>query len=163
LTCDFAWAESVLDDLWPRYERSLVRHSSYLSYLLRVNLARFILNRHVVRGESGNPRAAVRKHLRWLSRSAPDPLRKPSRARIEARLAFLRGDRARARELFRESASYHEQIGAADDVAREQYALACLTEGGDGVQAKQAALDGLRACGVPNPEADLLGYYPELF
>lgn len=50
-----------------------------------------------------------------------------------------------------------------DDVAREKYALACLTDGNEGTQAKVAALTTLLTLGYPEPEADVRGYYPELF
>ena len=162
-THDFEWGQSVLDAMWPGYERSPVRRSAYLSYVLHVNLARFLLNRYVVRGESGRPEARLKRCLRWLSSSAPEPLRAPSQARVRARLALLHSDKHKAMQLFRESMSEHQQVGAQDEVARERYALGFLIAGAEGEQEKRAAGVLLRAYGVVDPEADMRGYYPELF
>jgi hypothetical protein len=162
-THEFDWGQGVLDALWPGYEKSPVRRSAYISYVLHVTLARFLLNRYVVRGETGRPEARLKSCLRWLSRSAPEPLRAASRTRILARLALLHSDKHEAAQLFRESMSEHQQLGAEDEVARERYALGCLLDGAEGEQEKLAAHGLLRACGVVDPEADVRGYYPELF
>jgi tetratricopeptide (TPR) repeat protein len=162
-TRDFAWGQEVLDALWPSIEGSPVTRSAYVSYLLHVNLARFLLNRHIVCAEQGDPRRTLRRCLRFLSSEAPEPLRKPSVLRIEARLAYLRGETARARELYRESITQHQTVGAEDDVARERYALACLTDGAEGENDRRVALQALASCGVVDPESDLPVYYPELF
>jgi serine/threonine protein kinase/tetratricopeptide (TPR) repeat protein len=162
-TQDFEWGQRVLDELWPGFERSPVHRSAYLSYVLHVTLARFLLNRYVVRGEAGRPEARLKRCLRALSGSAPEPLRAPSRARVRARLALLHSDKHEAMQLFRESMSEHQQIGAEDEAARERYALGCLLESAEGEQEQRAAHAMLLACGVVDPEADMRGYYPELF
>jgi tetratricopeptide (TPR) repeat protein len=163
MTGDFDWAQQSLDDMWPGFERSLVRRSAYLAYVVYVNLARFQLNRHVLRGETSDPTRAVKEAMRFLASSAPEPLRKPSVARVRARIACIRGERERTIELLRESITSHEQAGAQDDVAREHYALGCLIGGSEGEAHQQNARSVLIGCGVVNPDADMRGYYPELF
>jgi len=163
MTGDFDWAQAVLEQMWPGFEASPVRRSAYLSYLLNVSLARFQLNRYVVRGESGDPERIVKRCLRFLSSRAPEPLRKPARARLSARIAYLRGDRTLAKQLLGQSIAYHEELGLRDDAARELYAFGCLTAGDDGDKHKRDALATLADCGVAQPEADVRAYYPELF
>lgn len=162
ITSEFDWAQKTLDELWPGFETSPVRRSAYLSYIVYANLARFLLNRHVVRGDTSDPERVVKHCLRFLASSAPEPLRKPSATRLRARIACIRGDKARAIELLRESISHHERSGGLDDLARERYALGCLLGGPEGDAHKQNALSALSSCGIVNPEADLRGYYPEL-
>jgi hypothetical protein len=98
-----------------------------------------------------------------LLSSAPEPLRKPAGARVRARIALLRGDKAGALQLLQESTACHQEVGASDDAAREQYALGCLSGGEQGEALKRDALSSLSSCGVANPDADLRAYYPELF
>jgi hypothetical protein len=163
MTGDFGWAQKTVDDLWPGFERSPVRRSAYLSYVVHMNLARFLLNRHVLHGESSDPEHTVKHCLRFLASSAPEPLRKPAAARLRARIACIRGDRARGIQLLQESITQHEHMGAVDEVARERYALGCLLGGSEGEAQQKSARAALAGCGVVNPEADIRGYYPELF
>ena len=163
MTGDFDWAQSVLEQMLPGFEASPVRRSAYLSYLLNVNLARFLLNRYVVRGESGDPERVVKRCLKFLSSGAPEPLRKPAGARLRARIALLRGDTAHAQHLLEQSIAFHEEVGAKDDTARELYAFGCLRGGEEGEAHKREALSMLVGCGVVHPEADVRAYYPELF
>jgi eukaryotic-like serine/threonine-protein kinase len=162
LTRDFDWAQKTLDALWAGFERSPVRRSAYLSYILHANLARFLLNRHVERAEKADPARLVRKCLSFLASSAPEPQRKPVAARLRARLAYLDGDSVLAAQLFQQSMQLHQEVGALDDAARERYALGCVTSGAEGDAHKQSALSLLAGCGIVNPESDLRAYYPEL-
>jgi hypothetical protein len=128
-----------------------------------MSLTRFLLNRHVMRGATSDPERVVKHCLHFLADSAPLPLRKPAAARVRARIACIRRDHARAVERLQESIALHQQSGAADEVARDRYALGCLLGGREGAAQQQHALALLSSCGVANPEADIRGYYPELF
>jgi hypothetical protein len=112
---------------------------------------------------AGDPEPSIRQDLSWLSNKALAPLRAPARARLLARLAYLRGNSVKAVERFRESIEEHTKLAAMDEVAREQYALGCLLGGDEGAQIKSRALEALLVLGVSEPEADLRAYYPELF
>jgi serine/threonine protein kinase/tetratricopeptide (TPR) repeat protein len=157
------WALGVIEAFWETYLKSPVRYSAYFSYLLRASRSRLLLNRFVAGDKRGDPAQLVREDLRWLSTKAPEPFQAPSRSRIAARLAFLRGDRAAAAENFRRSAEEHRSIGLLDEAAREQYALGYVLDDGDGALLQVAALSALRELGTLEPAQDLRGYYPEFF
>jgi serine/threonine protein kinase len=163
MTGEYDWADAVVARFWQGWCESPVQQSAYLKNLLLVSQARMLLNRHVeCRGE-GSPEALVKSHVRWIASKAPEPLRASASSRLRARLSHLRGDAARAAELFRTSAEQHDAIGVLDDAARERYALGCVLGGDQGRELKQAALSALRELGVLEPAADLRGYYPEFF
>jgi serine/threonine protein kinase len=157
------WGLAVVAEFWDAYEQSPLRRSAYFAYLIHVSRARLLLNRFVAGGKQGDVERVVRQDLRWLSNKAPEPFRAPARSRIEARLAFLRGDRAAAAAHFRASAELHAAIGAQDEAAREKYALGYVLDDGDGAHLQVSALSALRELGILEPAQDLRGYYPELF
>jgi hypothetical protein len=163
MTGEFDWAFGIVDMFWKGYLESTISHSAQLAFALRSNRACLLLHRFVASGRQGDPARLIAEDLRWLSKKAPEPFRAPSSSRLRARLAILRNDSEAAADLFRDSARQHAEIGAADEAARERYALGCVVGGDEGARLKAEALDALRALGVVEPEADMRGYYPELF
>jgi hypothetical protein len=163
VTREFDWALGVVERFWKDFEQSPLHKSAYFKYQLHSGRARMLLNRHVLVGERGDPERTVHHDVEWLSTKSPAPLRAAVRARLSARIAQLRGDRARAAEQFRVSVAQHQQLGAADDVERERYALGCVLGGDDGKSLKALALAALHALGIAEPLADMRSYYPEFF
>jgi eukaryotic-like serine/threonine-protein kinase len=162
MTGEFDWAFGIVEMFWSGYLDSTISHSAQLAYVLRSNRACLQLNQFVASGRQGDPDRLIAEDLRWLSKKAPEPYRAPSSARLRARLAYLRNDPRAAAQLFRESMEQQTELGAADEAARERYALGCVLGGDEGVRLKAEALTALRALGVVDPEADMCGYYPEL-
>jgi hypothetical protein len=157
------WGLGVVNSFWDVYRKSPLRRNAYFAYLLHVNRARLLLHRFVAQGRQGKAAPIVDDDFRWLSNKAPEPFRAPSRSRILARLAFLRGDRVVAAEHFRQSAAQHAAIGAQDEAARERYALGYVLDDEEGAELQVAALSALREIGFLEPAQDLRGYYPEMF
>jgi hypothetical protein len=162
MTGEFDWAFGIVDMFWQGYLDSTISHSAQLGWVLRSNRACLVLNRFVASGRQGDPERLIAEDLRWLSKKAPEPYRAPSNSRLRARLAYLRNDARAAAELLRDSLRQHTELGAADEVERERYALGCVVGGEEGAKLKAEAVTALRALGVVDPEADVRGYYPEL-
>jgi serine/threonine protein kinase len=162
MTGEFDWAFGIVDAFWKGYLDSTISHSAQLAFVLRSNRACLLLNRYVAAGRQGDPERLIAEDLRWLSKKSPEPYRAPASSRLRARLATLRDDSQAAAELLRDSMRQHTEIGAADEAARERYALGCVIGGDEGARFKAEAMDALRALGVVDPEADVHGYYPEL-
>ncbi|HKP61631.1 MAG TPA: protein kinase [Polyangiales bacterium] len=161
-TGEHDWALARHAELAPRLHASPLKHSAFFIYLLQFYHARLVLNAHVTSGAGGDPEPLVREHLQWLAKKSPLPFRKLAPLRIRARVALIRGDRALAKQLLLQSAQALEELGAADDAARERYALGFLTGGEDGEQRMAAAIAALSGMGMREPESDLRAYFPEL-
>jgi hypothetical protein len=161
-TGEHDWALDYYADFEPKFEASPLKRSVYLVYLLRIHHARLVLNRHVALGHTGDPERVVRADLRWLKKHAPKALHKPAELRVLARAAAIRGERTRATELFEQSRLAHVELGAADDVERDRYALGVLIGGEQGAQLTTQALAALRALGVRDPALEAHGFFPEL-
>jgi hypothetical protein len=160
VTGDHDWAIATHSELAPRLAASPLKHSAYMGCLLRVNHARLLLNHHVASGASGGCERLVQEHLQWIRKKAPQPFRKPAPLRILARLAFSSGKREEAALLLEQSGNALEAIGAADDAARDRYALGLLRGGFAGAQL--TAIAALRSMGIRDPERDIRAYFPEL-
>lgn len=161
-TGEHDWALEYYATFEPKFEASPLKRSVYLVYLLRIHHARLVLNRHVALGHTTDPAQIVRSDLRWLKKHAPPSLHKPAELRVLARAAAIRGERARAAELFEQSKRAHVELGAADDVERDRYALGLLLGGEQGAQLRTQAVAALRALGVRDPELEARGFFPEL-
>jgi hypothetical protein len=162
-TGEHEWALDIYADFEPKFASSPLKRSVYLVYLLRIHHARLVLNRHVALGHTSDPEEVFRADLRWLKKHAPPALHKPAELRLLARAAAIRGDRARATELFEQSRQAHVELGAADDVERDRYALGLLLGGVQGSQLINDAIAALSGLGVREPTQEIRGFFPELF
>jgi len=157
---DYAWTQAVLAELWPRFQRSIVRRS-VIALLAYGAHARVVLNQHVLERRSGDPKALLQDDLRALQ-SLGVRLRAPSTPRFEARLAYIAGQRERAAALYRQHVTGCEQNDAADDMQRARWALGRVLQGDEGARLCEAASSSLRELGVVDPRADFLSHFPEL-
>jgi hypothetical protein len=160
-TGEYDWALGILDKFWSGYLDSTIRHSAQLAFLLRSNRACLMLNRFVASGRQGDPERLIAEDLRWLSNKAPEPYRASQRTRLHARLACLRNDLQQAAVLLRECMQQHTELSAADEAARDRYALGCVIGGEAGAKLKAAAVETLSGLGIVDPDGDVRGYYPE--
>lgn len=163
---EHAWAFALYDDFAPKLEASPLARGFYLVYTLRLYHARLVLNRIVAQRDSGSasePLRAIRADLRWLERRAPAEFRLPAVTQLQARVAAISGNRARAAELLEQSRLAHVALGAADDVERIRYAQGLLLGGEQGTQLTAAANAALLRLGVQMPEQEMRGFFPELF
>ncbi|MET0385932.1 MAG: protein kinase [Polyangiales bacterium] len=161
-TGEYHWALHTSDAHWQAFQRSVVRRSDAFSMFAYEAHARLLLNRCVsdaaARGGAGR---AVAPHLAALARCTRRDAHAEV-ARIKARLALLKGDRAGARRLLAESSALFEQHGARDQTARDRYALGALMGGHSGEALMLDALAVLRDLGIAQPLRELRGHYPEL-
>ncbi|MEY4581803.1 MAG: hypothetical protein RL701_6506, partial [Pseudomonadota bacterium] len=88
-TGDYAWADAVLSDLWPRFERSVLRFST-LAVLAHTGRGRMQLTRHVVEQHKVDPQAVARADIRVLRKRGV--MGKISATRLLARAAYMLGD-----------------------------------------------------------------------
>ncbi|HTU62038.1 MAG TPA: hypothetical protein VMF89_26455, partial [Polyangiales bacterium] len=161
-TGEHDWALQIYADFEPKFESSPLKRSVYLVYLLRIHHARLVLNRHVALAHTSDPERVFRSDLRWLKKYAPVELYKPAELRMLSRAAAIRGERARAAELFEQSRLAHSALGAADDVERDRYALGLLQGGEQGAQLISQAVAALKSLGVRDPALEIRGFFPEL-
>ncbi|HTU56989.1 MAG TPA: hypothetical protein VMF89_01125, partial [Polyangiales bacterium] len=150
-----------LAELWPRFEASMIKHS-VLSLLAYGAHTRLTLNQHVLSGNTGDPAPSVRRGLRMLRRRSAR-LQRALCSRYDARIAVIRGEHARACELFREHIAACEEQGYADEVERGRWALGQLIGGEEGQKLRDAAIQALSDLGYAQPLADMPTHYPELF
>ncbi len=153
------WALRLLRDDYERFQRSIFRYGSYFAVIAPALHARLLLNQSVaLKHDAAEAAARVAGDLRMIRR-ASYPTAEGALARTHARLALLRGDRARARSELEASYRCFERLAWIDEAARDRWALSVLS--GD-VAGAAAALTKLREFGYPNPARDVASYYPEL-
>ncbi|MET0391039.1 MAG: protein kinase [Polyangiales bacterium] len=158
---DFAWAEDILAEMWPRFARSMVR-DSVLALLAYGAHGRFLLNRHVVQRRSDDPRRLLRSDLRGLH-NAPATLSPATYTRLQARLAYITGERTRATTLYRQHIEACVRAEYRDEAERGAWALGRILGGTEGDAMRAPAMQRLAELGVVSPERDLRTHFPELF
>jgi eukaryotic-like serine/threonine-protein kinase len=158
---DYAWANAILAELWPRFEASMIKHS-VLSLLAYGAHTRLTLNQHVLSGSTADPGLSVRRGLRMLRRRSAR-LQRALCSRYDARIAVIRGQHERACQLFREHIAACDEQGYADEVERGHWALGQLLGGEEGQKLRDAAIQSLTDLGFAQPLADMPTHYPELF
>jgi len=161
-TREFDWAFERVDLFWKPYLRSLVHRSAFLAVLAHGTHARLLLNHHVESGASGDAFALVRDDITKLRRLPLGVMRDISISRLQARVAYLRGDRARAIELLRPGLDRLKQMSLVPEIAHDHYALGLLVGGDEGTQLVASARQLLSECGVSDPDANMRAYVPEL-
>lgn len=158
---DYPWMTRILDEMWPRFERSIVRHS-VLALLAYAAHARFLLSRQVVEKRSESPTALVRSDLKAMANVAPK-LWRTNGTRFVARAAHLEGQHERALAVAREHLEECEHRQYRDEVERARFLLGKLVGGSDGERLCTQALTGLADIGVQDPLDDVQGHFPEFW
>jgi len=157
---DFAWGNAVIKEMWPRFERSIVKRS-ILSLLVYSLHARMFLNEHVLTRSSRDPRPVVMRDLRALQKRSKR-LSAATGTRCAARLAYVCGERDRALQLFRDSIEACSRIGYGDELERGRWALGRILGGAEGEALCANAMQALAELGFQDVMADLRAHYPEL-
>jgi hypothetical protein len=161
-TRDYAWAFERIAELWEPYQSSIIHRSAFVAALAHSTHARLLLNHHVETRATGDAAALVRNDLRQLERLAPSLFRDVALARTRARVAFLKGDRARAIALLQPSLERFVKTPMLQEVAHDRYTLGLLLGGEKGAQLVALARKGLADSGVSDPDANMRAYVPEL-
>lgn len=161
-TRDYDWAFARIKEFWKPYQQSMIHRSAFLAVLAHTTHARLLLNHHVERGGAGDVEALVRGDLDHLARLPASLSRDVALARTRARVAFLKGDRARAIELMRPSLERFVKTPMLQEVSHDRYALGLLLGGAEGAQLVALARKGLTESGLTDPDANMRAYVPEL-
>jgi hypothetical protein len=159
-THDYAWAEPFIAEDWPRWLRCPVRGSAFLSLLAHTSHARYLLNRHVIERQAGDPAALIRADLRALGGLPLQSWRIANQCRLRARLAYLGQQPTAAAELLRTGIAEMAASSVAE-AARDRYALGFALGGDEGAQLRSEADRFLRDSGTVDPMADMQAHYPE--
>lgn len=157
---DYAWARPIVDVMWPKFERSLVRHSVFATLAYGAH-ARYLLNQHVIERASGDPNKLLRDDLRALQKLS-ERVGPAAFTRFRARLAYLSGGRERALPLFREHVESCAGDTYFDEQERAKWAFGRVLGGPEGTALSASALEKLRDCGMLDPERELGSHFPEL-
>jgi serine/threonine protein kinase len=167
-TSEYAWAQALIGEWWPRYMKSVVHRSAYLGILLHSEHARMLLNERVAKGELRDLSKLVATDLRALDDSALRLHATSATQALRARVAYLQGDPDRAIVLLREAISAQDEAGLRADAAVTRRALGRLLQdqpgkaAAEGLQISQLAESQLTKCGVRNPHEFSARYFPEL-
>jgi tetratricopeptide (TPR) repeat protein len=157
---DYAWARDIVDVMWPRFQRSLGRHSVFATLAYSAH-ARYLLNRHVIERRSGDPNALVRDDLRALHKLS-DRVGPAAYTRFRARVAYLSGGRDRALSLYRQHVESCARERYFDEIERANWALGRVLGGEEGARLCAEAIARLRERGMLNPEREIESHFPEL-
>jgi serine/threonine protein kinase len=160
-TQKYAWASKLFEPNWQQYRRSLLRRVPLLAFGVHSGRPRFLLNRYVHEGRSGDAMELIRDDLRVLERHDL-PWSKLFAERMRARALLLSGERSVAVERLRANVSRWNALSSHDEAARDQWALGCIQGGVEGRQLMAAAEDTLRVLGIADPRLDASFNYPEL-
>ena len=159
---DYDWAFSRLEEYWLPYQRSIVHGSAFVACLAHTTHARLLLNHHVDSGARGDAAALVREDLAQLAHLPSGLMADVPIARTRARLAALQGNKQQAIELLRKCLAHLGKNMIRQEIEHDRYALGLLVGGSEGTQLLAAAREGLRNCGISDPDADMRAYVPEL-
>jgi len=160
-TFELDWALDVIGQMWEPCFQSPLRHGRMLRYLLHSSRARLLLNRYVTLGRHGDPAVAVREDHRALRGLKHLPIDNLT-VNLDARVAYLRGDKAAAILMSRQSIEQFSAKGLLEEAAREKHALGFLLAGDEGAQLRAAAVAESQVLGIVNPLAALRASHPEL-
>jgi serine/threonine protein kinase/tetratricopeptide (TPR) repeat protein len=158
---NYAWAQRLLDQDWPRFQRSMVRRSAFMSGLAHAARLRFLLQRHVTEQRDGDVESLIASDLKALAR-LPKAMAAFAVTRARARVAYVKGDHPLAIERYREHIAACEESGHRDEVERGKYALGRVIGGSEGAELAERARAALGAMGVVDPLADVINTFPEL-
>ena len=154
------WGLACLQEDWPRFLKSPIRHAAFIRVLVHGARIQLLLNQHVAMHRKGRslPVAKLKVEIDSLDKS---PLRgvAGSFAKLaRARLALLAGDRPAAHKHLERS---HSLADRQLDRERAKYAIGVLLGGQDGLKMQQSAVQYLSDQGLPDPRVYLRSYLPE--
>jgi hypothetical protein len=161
-TRDYDWAFERLAHLWEPYRCSIVHGSAFMAMVAHTLHARLLINHHVETGATGNPEALVRDDLTALARLPKELIADIPAVRTRARLAALSGNREQAVAYMRRCLARMATTNIKQETAHDRYVLGLLIGGDEGSQLVSQARQGLRECGVTDPDASMRAYAPEL-
>jgi hypothetical protein len=161
---EHASAREYLGPAWAKFLSSPVRRYATMAIMARSEHARFVLNEYVALGRQGDPFPVVEKDLEAftkIGKVSPRGLHNLDQ-HFCARIAWLRGDRREAIELFRQALHAAQAMNMVHAAARDQLALGILLGDGEGAELRSDAEQRMRELGVADVAADLNAYFPEL-
>ncbi|MEY4577343.1 MAG: hypothetical protein RL701_2046 [Pseudomonadota bacterium] len=155
----FAWSMAIIEDLWPRFEKSLVRHSVF-SMIAYGAHARLLLNRHIVEKRAGDPHSLIRSDMRAMSKLATR-VTSAMYTRFVARLAHLTDTREHAIEKCREHLELCVDGSYLEEAERARWGLGSALGGEEGEAMCRSACETLEELGVVDAALHMDGHYPE--
>jgi len=160
-TGQFEWAFKVIEQMWGPCVRSPLYQGRLMRFLLHFTRARLLLKHFVADGRRGDPRQPVRADLRALQAIKSSPVL-TWLGSLQARVSYLRGDKAEAIALLRKASAAFAERNAMEEAALATLAVGYLVSGAEGLELIAAAHAQLQALGVVNPLAMLRATYPEI-
>jgi serine/threonine protein kinase/tetratricopeptide (TPR) repeat protein len=161
-TRDFDWAFERLRNFWKPYLRSFLHRGVFLAILAHGNHARLLLNHYVETGGQGGVKELVGDDIAHLQSFPSGLLRDTALMRLQARVAYLSGERDNAIQILRRSMERPDTSLLRQELAQDQYALGRMTGGVDGAKLVVKARQTLSECGIHEPDANMRAYVPEL-
>ncbi|HKP62297.1 MAG TPA: protein kinase [Polyangiales bacterium] len=155
----YAWAMRLLEQDWPRHQRSPMRRTEILGMLAQAYRVRLLLNQYVAEGGGGSL-APIRAELAALQRDYQTPLVHGFACEIGARIAWLERNKERSIALLRQGIDATKSI---TDAARLHYVLGTLLGTDEGAALRAESEHKLREGGVKNPVRYVGRHFPELF
>jgi hypothetical protein len=153
------WAVALLEQDWPRFQRSPLRTAANLAQHARYTRLHLLITQHILTSPSvADVPAAIRGEIRALS--ANDPRSAVSMLHESARLALAAGDRDQAVQLLRRAETY-DGPGAHRD--RVRYGLGVVMGGQEGAALCAESERALRDRGMVQLSGCLRADLPELF
>jgi hypothetical protein len=154
----FDWGRQLLDREWPQFVRSPLRHSLLGLSIQNYRMA-LLLSQYATSSEQ-DPRtfAQLRREALKLVRRHHNSHHLPTVRMLQARLAWLEGDDARAVERLRQVLEQPRFMLT----EHARHALGRLLGGSDGARLCNEAAGALREAGVVDPARFLNGSFPEL-
>jgi tetraacyldisaccharide-1-P 4'-kinase len=140
----------------------MLHRGAFLAVLAHSNHARLLLNHHVETGARGDIAALVRDDIGQLEALPSGLMRDAEIKRVQARVAYLSGDRARAIQLIRATLAIADMNLLRQELAQDQYALGLMLGSEAGAQPIRDARQALAECGITDPGANMRAYVPEL-
>ena len=138
-----------------------MRRNATLAMVTHTLRARLRLNRFAMQRGAGDPESLVHDDVRGITKTAL-PSSQACVAHLRARIAALRGDKAQAIQLSRQSSELFAGCDRPSESMRERYALGVLISGDEGEAMRSDAEQTLRAMGYADPVRAMQVYYPEL-
>lgn len=154
-------ARAICDEDWPRFKGSVIRHSAYLSLLAHAWHARFLLAEHVANGRPGDPTSLLQADLRALEK-LPEHLSHQAVNALNARLAFLEGDRDRTVQLLQEQSALCTRLNLLGEAAGARLVLGRMLDGAEGRELSETAEHTLLELGMPPHLSTVALQFPEL-
>jgi hypothetical protein len=157
-TGQHAWGLESAAPFWQAFLRSPLRRIGTLRAFTHVAHGRLLLNEYVRSGRKGEvPREVFADIKATASAGTRQELR------LRGRVAYLKGDSARALALFTECAEFLMSRSCEPEALRDRYATGMLIGGQEGERLAQAAIDTLeQKYGLRDARRNVRAFFPEL-